>query len=370
MPLINYMCHFCVPVIKCIFISCTGQPQPEVRWYKGNEKVKSKKSDKRVLPQYDAVTDTHILEVNMATLQDASRYTVKASNEYGDAKVSVNVQVRKKREEEESSLTEFKAAVEHITSEEISSVENELVEKTDVSIVKVIATGQKEDRSDSEVLACSLHLTPLPDGQEMKGQESTLFLPNENFVQGKVLDKSETLNLEKLADVERETLASSSTIAIEASRQNLEDEKLAKDYEKSKFVKTFSEEPEPAVTFAKCEMVEERPSDAATVLENVSREIQVKKSSVEKKVSEEVRKQQLEVNEEKQQLVILEEEKPLVIKVETEPSRILTVEASNEDISMSSDRSSTGTPPSFMIKPQPVTVTEGSTIKLNCKVKG
>lgn len=356
---IDCNCLFCAPVIKCIFISCTGQPQPEVRWYKGNEKLKSKKPDKRVLLQYDAVADAHILEVNMATLQDASRYTVKAGNEYGDVKVSAIVQVRKKHVEEERDLEELKATVEHVTSEEISSVANELVEKMDVSVVKVVTTGQKEDKSNSEVLACNLHLTPLPDGSD-----STLFLPNENFVQGKVSDKSGTLNPEKSADVvERETLASVSTIANEASRQNLEDERLAKDY-KNELV------PEPAVTSAKCEMVEDRASDVVTVLENVSREIQVKKSSVEKKGSEKVWKQQLVLNEEKPQLIILEEEKPLLIKVENEPSRILTVEASNEDISMSGDRSSTGTLPCFIIKPQPVTVTEGSAIKLNCKVKG
>lgn len=307
----------------------------------------------------------------MAALQDASRYTVKASNEYGAVKVSVNVQVRKKHVEEERDLKELQASVKHITSEEISSVANELVEKMNVSVVKVITTGQKEDKSDSEVVACNLHLTPLPDGQEMKGLDSTSFLPNENFVQGKVSDISETLNVEKSAGVvERETRASSSIIANEASRQNFEDEKLAEDYKKSKLVKTFSEEPEPAETFAKCEMVEEKPSDVATVLENVSKEIQVMKSSMEKKVSEEVKKKQIALNEEKQQLVILEKETPVPIKVEIEPSRFLTVEANNEDIPLSSDRSSTGTPPSFIIKPQSVTVTEGSAIKLNCKVKG
>merc|ERR1712113_156237 len=76
-----------------IKLSCkvTAQPEPEVKWYKDDKKIKEKK-DKCVKIGKDG--DLFFLEVTTATIEDGGKYTIKATNEGGSVAHDVTVMVQ------------------------------------------------------------------------------------------------------------------------------------------------------------------------------------------------------------------------------------------------------------------------------------
>ena len=71
-----------------------GDPEPEVTWYKGEKKVKPRRSDKRVRTDWDLNDDTYFLEIKDATESDAGEYTCIASSDTGTTHVVIPVKVR------------------------------------------------------------------------------------------------------------------------------------------------------------------------------------------------------------------------------------------------------------------------------------
>ena len=73
-----------------------GNPEPEIKWYKGDVRIRPRKNDKRVRLGYDTDNDVNILEIDSASIEDGGEYMMKASNDNGSAKVTIVVQVRPK----------------------------------------------------------------------------------------------------------------------------------------------------------------------------------------------------------------------------------------------------------------------------------
>ena len=68
-----------------------GEPEPEVKWYKGDKQIKPKKKDKRVKTDWDLNEDIYLLEILDCTVEDAAEYTVKATNDGGVESATVTV---------------------------------------------------------------------------------------------------------------------------------------------------------------------------------------------------------------------------------------------------------------------------------------
>ena len=73
----------------------TGDPDPDVTWYKDGKQLKPRKWDRRVKIDWDMKTDMQTLQIRDATEDDAGDYMVKATNDNGSTSMTVNVCVGK-----------------------------------------------------------------------------------------------------------------------------------------------------------------------------------------------------------------------------------------------------------------------------------
>ena len=77
----------------CSLKHSTGHPLPEIKWYKDDQKLKSKK-DKRITMDFDAKQSLYILTIKDALVSDEGAYKLKVSNEQGSVSVRVMVTAR------------------------------------------------------------------------------------------------------------------------------------------------------------------------------------------------------------------------------------------------------------------------------------
>ena len=76
-----------------------------MKWYRGEERIKPKKGDKRVRYGYDSHNDLYVLQIQSAQTDDSARYTVRLSNQHGSARCTVTLKVSELgKVTEESSL--------------------------------------------------------------------------------------------------------------------------------------------------------------------------------------------------------------------------------------------------------------------------
>lgn len=73
----------------------TGDPTPEVQWYKDGSKLKPKKKDKKLQLDWDVAQDIHTLIIADLTVEDSGQYKVEITNSKGKAESVVTVNVGK-----------------------------------------------------------------------------------------------------------------------------------------------------------------------------------------------------------------------------------------------------------------------------------
>ena len=66
----------------------------EVKWYKDGKKLKTKKG-KDLKMEKDETQELYFLEITTTTVEDAGKYTVKATNKHGTTSYDVTVTVEK-----------------------------------------------------------------------------------------------------------------------------------------------------------------------------------------------------------------------------------------------------------------------------------
>ena len=72
----------------------TGDPEPEIRFYKDNIRLAPRKLDRRMRIEWDMKADLTVLTIKNAESSDAGAYRLEASNQYGSSSVSVTVTVK------------------------------------------------------------------------------------------------------------------------------------------------------------------------------------------------------------------------------------------------------------------------------------
>lgn len=111
-----------------------GDPEPEVSWYKGDAKIKAKRSDKRIQMTWDMKTDLNHLVIADAKAEDRGEYKLKAENSHGHIEYSVTVKVGK-----EVVPTEEKEVV-SVSAEAVETVESKPAEEPipkDTSVTEI-----------------------------------------------------------------------------------------------------------------------------------------------------------------------------------------------------------------------------------------
>lgn len=139
----------------------TGEPEPEVKWFKGEKQLKKSKKDPRIKIDWDMSQDLNILIINDATADDSGEYTVVAENENGSFKFTVTVLVGKTEGAEITKVVESKRSV---TVVEETVVDGQVVERTvkeevseevpEVTVEKVVKeeVQQVEAKPEPEVV--------------------------------------------------------------------------------------------------------------------------------------------------------------------------------------------------------------------------
>ena len=92
-------------IMKRLLLSSTENT--DVYWTKDGKKLKAKKKDKRLKIDLDTTSNTSVLEVAQAGMEDAGEYAVVAENEAGLTSCTVSVNVVSKVEKMAPQLTVF-----------------------------------------------------------------------------------------------------------------------------------------------------------------------------------------------------------------------------------------------------------------------
>ena len=109
------------------FIDSTGDPEPEVEWYKGDKLLKQSRREPRLKIDWDMKQDLHVLIIKDSTPEDAGEYTVVAENDHGSFRFTVTVIVGLPEGAEVIKTTESKRSV---TMVEETVVDGQVVERT------------------------------------------------------------------------------------------------------------------------------------------------------------------------------------------------------------------------------------------------
>ena len=157
--------HYHDTVLFCI--NQSGDPKPEVKWYRGEERIKPKKGDKRVRYGYDSHNDLYVLQIQSAQTDDSARYTVRLSNQHGSAHCTVTLNVTDgvtERVKEEVKVEESK---QEVKTEEL---------KQEVK-VKEVREERKEEVKEEVKITDESSLTLKAEerlGKDEQGAELTL----------------------------------------------------------------------------------------------------------------------------------------------------------------------------------------------------
>ena len=174
-----------------------------MKWYKGEEKLKPKKSDKRLTIFHDLATELHTVVISSAMLSDTAKYTVKAVNKYGSIKASVKIEVKKVSEEMKEEKKEVSVTVDEGVHEE---------EKIVVEIKSFSETVGKSLLEEVEVRV-----------DKSKGREST----EEFEVDEAQLNKKKKLEEETVREEPDEEKLSSKALLTESPEIALTEEAAA-----------------------------------------------------------------------------------------------------------------------------------------------
>ena len=344
---IQSICHM-------IFLSqFAGSPEPEIKWYKGENKIKVSKSNAKLSVSYDSVSHTSTLEIKSASEDDVARYTVKAVNDLGAVKATVKVQVvdgLEQREEVEDFEVESKVIEvnkEHtkLDSEAAGDLEERSVrnvkEESEVELLADIvdqarAVSSTLDQNDSKKLAEAVATQPL----SKKPREIAAVEVKEK----EIVKKTDELDVESSSEEEESS--------EEGERSSEEDDE-------SEGESTEIESADDEVELKKVQTVEKLVS--ATVDEK--NKMYVKKTSelkTDKVEAVELLKPEPTKDVKELQLEVKSEKLP---KVEPE-------DESETSETASSDEEMPSSPPAFVVKPKSTVAPIGETIRLECKVEG
>lgn len=108
----------------------TGEPEPDVKWFKDDVELKTSKKNKRIKTDWDIKENMYILEIKDARNEDTGDYVLKAENDSGFLKATINVIVMDK----DTSVKIIEATEESVVQEEDETVQNVQVKK--VTVVK------------------------------------------------------------------------------------------------------------------------------------------------------------------------------------------------------------------------------------------
>lgn len=303
------------------YIFClTGVPEPEVKWYKGEEKLKPKKSDKRLKISYDSAAELHTVVISSATVSDTAKYTVKAVNQYGSVKASVKVEVQKVSEEKK------------VLAEVSVTVDESVREETEIH--------ERVESKEETGLDITVQRVPGPDGTEVDVENKFVIAEKLPVADGDV-DGSLSLKLKKPAEDE-----GTKGFVSKAVDENLE------------------------------KTVVEIKSTSDTVSKNLleAAEVRVDKSKRGESIGER-ETDESELNKERRVVgtVKVEPDKETLLSktpLKESPEVAFTEATPAQSVPDSELEKVVGIAPSFVIKPQSVAVVEGDTIRLQCKVKG
>lgn len=116
----------------------TGVPAPEVKWYKGDDKLKPK-NDSRITLDFDVKLDLHILTINDTLRSDEGLYKLKVVNQEGSISVSILVTYV----EDSQKVTKVEKREDKVTKEEAVTVLKE-EEQTSITVT------EKQELEESE----------------------------------------------------------------------------------------------------------------------------------------------------------------------------------------------------------------------------
>ena len=283
-----------------------GFPTPEVEWFKDETQIEPKNRDTRIVIDYDAEEDMHILEITDATLDDRGEYTFVVFNCHGGLSVIVKVMVFKPigKAPEKKPLLE-KKKVKKVTQE--TTVSSDLAESHEVG------THTEESVAVKDTVT-----------KERKtfGEESATL--EASFVTKKVQSHTDESVTVKGAFEEQEVTVSKTATSAEAAFKSEEVQLLSGDS-----VEISADFSETAVTFEKgseARMPVSGVEEITTATEGVT--------TFEEQPEEQTAKEKL--------LPKRDLEKPLTA----------------------------GPAPVIEVAPEPVTVEEGEVIRLTCKISG
>lgn len=144
--------------------SSIGYPEPEVKWYRDERKLKPNK-DRRMTMHFDTKQDLHILTIKDAVPSDAGEYKLKLTNEVKSISVRVMVTVR-----QETSID----AVQKVqsSSEPAPAVGAESCQETPISVSTPVAPSADEPKVAESLTPCKPKIVEAPQPVEFREGES------------------------------------------------------------------------------------------------------------------------------------------------------------------------------------------------------
>ena len=413
--------------IEGVHVYFKGTPEPEIKWYKGDAKIKPSKKDKRVRLDYDVANDLSVLEIHSASVNDAGEYIVKASNENGSAKATVEVQVRPKQTLRQESVESFEEeelnskeaivneTVENGTDDKLESKAVTTYQEEPVQEVKSVKENESKLEDSSEELLkslpkvtaqqpvlpekCDFEIASVEDAENTEkvpltkdNAEPKAKLPELNertlselYEEDKVkkvvvmeettMKKKKSKNGKEIKD--EETVQTDVTETIENVHEDVKEMKQLL-VENEKKIEIMEEQNKIVKLEEHSRPKEQQAAESSNLTEKVEELHGIENKNI---TSTEVTEsnEKVEVTEK----VILEEvclakNLRLVAKVEdidektqnAEPKSDVVLAPPEEDLSVTKKGHKTKNKPVMLIKPEPVAVEEGNTIVLTCRATG
>jgi hypothetical protein len=157
------------PTFSNASLSPTGEPEPEITWYKGDTEIKPKKKDKKYKIDWDVTTDVSSLVIKDAGSEDAGEYKVKATNAHGTSESVVTVEIKEKESKKKKAklvakteVTEEQEEQKAVVIEGQTATESETAEKKGISV-----KGKTETESE-EAVADKLELKSKVGAEEVE----------------------------------------------------------------------------------------------------------------------------------------------------------------------------------------------------------
>ena len=313
----------------------TGNPEPEIKWYKAEEKIKVRKNDNKCKIYRNSSDDCYILEIQNATADDNAKYTVKASNDFGSVKASAKVEVVSCEIESRTTDLQMKEEINLIQNVQVG--ENLLKSagaEVSVEPVEQVVSQLREDIVEQEMERCEIEtqiIKPTVAGLNLEinlneelilgtGDEKAEINYTENKIEQKVCNAYEVLattSLEQVTEVDGMPPSALDEFDII--------EKMEKESKELHSVSLVSPDVSNLGENKSVELMEDRENESLKSKTLVSLSCEETKS---------------------------EKDQALETEVHT------------------SSKNEVGCPPVFVVKPKPVTVQVGQNIQLQCKVEG